>query len=51
MWISGAPGVGKSAVVQTVCEVLDTDDGSKAWLSKFAFRSDRYATPFKLLIN
>jgi len=41
MWISGGPGVGKSAVVQTVCETLDVDDGSKAWLTKFAIRSER----------
>jgi len=43
MWMSGAPGVGKSAIVQTVCELLDTDDGSKSWLTRFGF-SNRYAT-------
>jgi len=43
MWMSGAPGVGKSAIVQTVCEVLDTDDGSKSWLTKFGL-SNRYVT-------
>jgi len=42
MWVSGAPGVGKSAVLQTVCELLDTDDGSKHWFTRFAFRN-RYA--------
>ena len=41
MWMSGPPGVGKSAIVQTVCELLDTDDGSNSWLTKFGF-SDRY---------
>ena len=41
MWMSGAPGVGKSAIVQTVCESLDTDDGSKSWLTRFGF-SNRY---------
>jgi len=42
MWISGAPGVGKSALVQTVCENLDTDDRSQSWLARFGF-TDRYA--------
>ena len=27
MWISGPPGVGKSAILQTVCEELTGDDG------------------------
>ena len=26
MWISGGPGVGKSAILQTVCETLTGDD-------------------------
>jgi len=43
MWISGAPGVGKSAIVQTVCETLQADDGSKSWLIKLASRKNRYA--------
>jgi len=41
MWMSGAPGVGKSAIVQTVCEELGGDDGSKSWMSKLVHR-DRY---------
>jgi len=28
MWISGPPGVGKSAILQTVCEELTEDDES-----------------------
>ena len=28
MWISGPPGVGKSAILQTVCEELTGDDES-----------------------
>ena len=35
MWMSGAPGVGKSAIAQTVCELLGGDDGSKSWLTTF----------------
>ena len=42
MWMSGAPGVGKSAILQTMCEALGVDDGSKSWLTKFGL-SDRYA--------
>ena len=42
MWISGAPGVGKSAIVQTVCEVLGADDGSQSWFTTLGLR-DRYA--------
>jgi len=42
MWMSGAPGVGKSAIAQTVCEELCGDDGSKAWLSRIV-RRQRYA--------
>jgi len=45
MWISGAPGVGKSAIVQTVCEELGGDDGSKQWFTMFGL-SDRYAALF-----
>ena len=43
MWLSGAHGVGKSAIVQTVCEILGGDDGSKPWLTRFGL-SDRCAT-------
>ena len=28
MWISGPPGIGKSAILQTVCEELTRDDES-----------------------
>ena len=38
MWMSGAPGVGKSAIAQTVCEDLCCDDGSKSWLTKIVYR-------------
>ena len=37
MWMSGAPGVGKSAIVQTVCEILGGDDGSQSWLTNWGF--------------
>ena len=30
MWISGPPGVGKSAILQTVCEELTGEVGSDA---------------------
>ena len=30
MWMSGPPGVGKSATIQTVCEVLDVDVKSRS---------------------
>ena len=42
MWISGAPGVGKSAILQTVCEALGGDDVSKSWLIRVGIRH-RYA--------
>ena len=42
MWMSGAPGVGKSAIAQTVCEELCGDDGSMSWLSRIVYRV-RYA--------
>jgi len=42
MWISGGPGVGKSAIVQTVCEVLGADDGSQSWLATLGL-THRYA--------
>jgi len=45
MWMSGAPGVGKSAILQTVCEALGGDDGSKSWLTKFGL-SNRYTVWF-----
>ena len=45
MWMSGAPGVGKSAIVQTVCEALGGDDGTKSWLTTFGL-SKRYALSF-----
>jgi len=35
--ISGAPGVGKSAIMQTVCETLGVVDGKGPW-SKLGFR-------------
>jgi len=38
MWMSGAPGVGKSAILQTTCEVLGSDDGSKSWLKRLVFK-------------
>ena len=41
MWMSGAPGVGKSAIAQTVCEDLCCDDGSKSWLTTITYR-ERY---------
>lgn len=34
MWMSGAPGVGKSAVVQTSCEELAVDDAPGSSLSE-----------------
>jgi len=43
MWLSGAPGVGKSAILQTVCETLGADDGSSSWLKRVAFNRNRYA--------
>jgi len=39
MWMSGAPGVGKSAIAQTVGETLGTDDGSRSWFSRIIFGS------------
>ena len=42
MWMSGAPGVGKSAIAQTVSEELCGDDGSASWFSRIVYR-DRYA--------
>ena len=45
MWMSGAPGVGKSAIVQTVCEELGGDNGSKSWLSNVD-SCNRYAVFF-----
>ena len=32
MWLSGAPGVGKSAILQTVCEALAGEDQPRPWL-------------------
>ena len=37
MWMSGAPGVGKSAIAQTVGETLGADDGSMSWLNRLVF--------------
>jgi len=45
MWMSGAPGVGKSAMVQTTCETLGSDDGSKSWLKRLVLKKG-YATYF-----
>jgi len=39
MWISGGPGVGKSAIMQTVGETLDADDGSTPWINRLVFGS------------
>ena len=39
MWMSGAPGVGKSAIAQTASETLGADDGSTSWLSRIVFGS------------
>ena len=33
MWLSGAPGVGKSAILQTICEAFAGDDQPRPWLS------------------
>ena len=39
--MNGGPGVGKSAIVQTVCEELCGDDGTTSWLSRIVHR-ERY---------
>ena len=33
MWVTGAPGIGKTAILQTVCETLASSDQPTAWLS------------------
>ena len=38
MWMSGPPGVGKSAMMQTTCETLGSDDGWKSWLRRLVFK-------------